>query len=225
VEEVPLRGGRVNEGVVRVGNTVRRPTGPRSDFVQRLLVHLERVQFEGAPRFLGVDAKGRQMLTLLPGAPLPGSALLTDDQLRSAAELLRRYHAAAASAPAELRGALETIVHGDVGPWNIMWQGDTAVALIDFDEARPGERVFDLGYLAWKGLRLNASGPPAPEQRRRLAVLAEAYGISVDATLMTAIDRAYASMTEKGKTERWPSEAIAEIEAERNWYRQAFATT
>ncbi|MCA1719335.1 MAG: aminoglycoside phosphotransferase family protein, partial [Actinobacteria bacterium] len=27
-EEVPLTGGRITQGVVRVGNTVRRPTGP-----------------------------------------------------------------------------------------------------------------------------------------------------------------------------------------------------
>jgi aminoglycoside phosphotransferase (APT) family kinase protein len=86
-----------------------------------------------------------------------------------------------------LRVGLESVVHGDVGPWNILWQGESALALIDFDEARPGERVYDLGYLAWKGLRLNAAGPSAREQWRRLAVLADAYGMSLDATLMTAI--------------------------------------
>ena len=39
-DEVPLRGGRVTAGVVRVGETVRRPPTANSDFVKRLLRHL-----------------------------------------------------------------------------------------------------------------------------------------------------------------------------------------
>jgi aminoglycoside phosphotransferase (APT) family kinase protein len=208
---------------VRVGDTVRRPVGPRSHFVQQLLGHLASVGFDGAPRFLGIDEQGREMLSLLPGEPLPGTVILTDQQLRSAAELLRRYHAAAASAPRELRGSGHTIAHGDVGPWNILWQGETANALIDFDEARPGEPLTDIAYFAWKGLRLHAAGPPAPEQQRRLTLLAEACRVAVDAALFVAIDRAYESMIDKGLLERWPMSAIREIEAERAWYRQSFA--
>jgi Ser/Thr protein kinase RdoA (MazF antagonist) len=221
VDEVPLRGGRVNEGVVRVGDTVRRSLGPRSDFVGRLLCHLASVGFQGAPRFLGIDESGREVLSLLAGEPLPGDVILTDKQLRSAAELLRNYHVAAASAPDELRGSCETIVHGDVGPWNILWQGETALALIDFDEARPGERLDDIGYFAWKGLLLHAAGPPASEQRRRLTVLAGAYGVPLDSTLFAAIDRAYQSMIGKGQRERWPTHTIREVAAQRAWYRHS----
>lgn len=220
---MPLRGGRVNPGVVRVGDTVRRPVGPRSDLVQQLLRHLASVGFAGAPRFLGIDEQGREMFSLLPGEPLPGVALLTDDQLRSGAELLRRYHAAAASAPRELRGSGDTIVHGDVGPWNILWRGETALGLIDFDAARPGYGLTDIAYFAWKGLRLNPAGPPVAEQQRRISVLAQAYGVPVDAALYDAIDRAYHSMVEKGLAEQWPPDAIEEIEAERTWYRQYLA--
>ena len=54
-EEVALSGGRLTAGVVRVGGTVRRPTGPHSPFVHELLAHLEAVGFAGAPRLLGVD--------------------------------------------------------------------------------------------------------------------------------------------------------------------------
>lgn len=145
MDERPLHGGPVSEGVVQVGGTVRRPVGPRSDFVHRLLAHLESVGFAGAPRFLGVDEMGREMLTLPPGAPLPGTVTLSDEQLRSAARLLRSHHDAAASAPDDLLLTCDTVVHGDVGPWNILWQGETATALIDFDEARPGERLLDFG--------------------------------------------------------------------------------
>jgi Phosphotransferase enzyme family len=209
--------------VVRVGETVRRPVGSRSAFVQQLLTHLASVGFDGVPTFLGIDEQGREMLSFLPGEPLPGTAILTDKQLRSAVDLLYRYHDAAASAPRELRGTAETVVHGDVGPWNILWQGEAALALIDFDEARPGDRLSDIAYFAWKGLRLNAAGPPAVEQRRRLTVLAEAAGVAVDAALFEAIDSAYGSMIDKGLREQWPTSVIREVENERSWYRESFA--
>lgn len=59
MSEVPLAGGRTTEGVVRVGDTVRRPTKARAPFVHELLRHLEARGFSGAPRFLecyGLDA-------------------------------------------------------------------------------------------------------------------------------------------------------------------------
>ncbi len=59
--EIPLPGGTVNEVVVRVGNTVRRSTGPWTPAVHALLRHLESVGFEYSPRVLGFDAKGREV--------------------------------------------------------------------------------------------------------------------------------------------------------------------
>lgn len=52
--EQVLHGGDLNL-VVRVGDAVRRPTGPWSPAVHALLLHFERVGFDGAPRFLGLD--------------------------------------------------------------------------------------------------------------------------------------------------------------------------
>jgi hypothetical protein len=57
--EIPLSGGDVTEGVVRVGDTVRRPVGPHSQLVHALLAYLESAGFEGAPRFLGIDGVNR----------------------------------------------------------------------------------------------------------------------------------------------------------------------
>ncbi|MHB8331231.1 MAG: hypothetical protein ACYDEA_03440, partial [Candidatus Dormibacteria bacterium] len=51
--EQPLYGGNVAAGLVRVGDTVRRPAGPWSSSVDALLLHLERAGYEGAPRALG----------------------------------------------------------------------------------------------------------------------------------------------------------------------------
>nr|WP_026876336.1 hypothetical protein [Jiangella gansuensis] len=49
--------------VVRVGETVRRPVMPWSAAVQALLLHLEAVGFPYAPRFLGLDEHGREVLS------------------------------------------------------------------------------------------------------------------------------------------------------------------
>ena len=65
--EIELTGGRTTAGVVRIGDTVHRPISARSSFVHGILRHLEAKGFHGAPRFLGVDDKGREVLTFLPG--------------------------------------------------------------------------------------------------------------------------------------------------------------
>src|SRR4051812_16958980 len=61
-----LTGGNMAE-VVRIGETVRRPLRPWSGSVHKLLQRLEESGFVGAPRFLGVDERGREILSFVPG--------------------------------------------------------------------------------------------------------------------------------------------------------------
>src|SRR5262245_21022678 len=65
-QEIPLRGGNVST-VHRVGDTVRRNTGPWTPAVHAMLRHLEYVGFTGSPRVLGVDERGREVLSYLEG--------------------------------------------------------------------------------------------------------------------------------------------------------------
>ena len=65
--EIPLLGGDVTEGLVRIGNTVRRPASAHSGAVAAYLRQLEEAGFAEAPRHLGVDAQGRDILSYLPG--------------------------------------------------------------------------------------------------------------------------------------------------------------
>jgi hypothetical protein len=67
--EHPLVGGNVAAGIVRVGDTVRKPTGYWTPAVEALLSHLWRGGFTGAPRPLGRNVEGRQVLEYVPGAP------------------------------------------------------------------------------------------------------------------------------------------------------------
>jgi hypothetical protein len=98
--EIPLLGGDVTEGVVRLGDTVRRPVQANSPLVHALLIHLEKSGFDGAPRFLGIDAKGREVLTYIDGEvagrPRPGW-IADEDRLKSVACLVRAYDDAAAT--------------------------------------------------------------------------------------------------------------------------------
>lgn len=97
--EVALPKGDVTEGVVRVGATVRRPRQAQSPFVEAYLRHLEAAGFDGAPRFLGVDERGRDVLDYIdgdvPGAP-PEAWACTDEVVAGIGRLVRRMHDAAA---------------------------------------------------------------------------------------------------------------------------------
>lgn len=97
-DEEMLPGG-YSTSVAQVGNTVRRATGSWSPAVHGLLRHLEDRGFQGAPRFLGLDDRGREILTFLEGEvgnyPLP-DRLWSDTTLIGDARLLRRYHEASA---------------------------------------------------------------------------------------------------------------------------------
>jgi hypothetical protein len=195
--EIPLHGGTANRGlVVRVGDTVRRPARPTSPATHALLRHLARVGFDGAPRFLGYDNEGREVLSYVPGRaitpPYPAWAL-TDAALASVAMLLRRYHAAAASfdpapyewppsPPEPFAGPL--VVHNDPNLDNVVFRHGRAVALIDFDLASPGARVWDVAAAVrlWAPLRLDAD---VDDVRRghvlhRFRLFTDAYGLAPD---------------------------------------------
>ena len=94
-----LTGGDVSQ-VVRVGDTVRRPTGPWTPAVHAFLIHLRKIGFSGAPEVLGIDEHGREILRYIPGQvatdPIPEWAA-ADDVVESLAVFIREFHDAAQS--------------------------------------------------------------------------------------------------------------------------------
>lgn len=192
--EHPLSGGWVTGGVVRVGQTVRRPRGSNAAFVEALLRHLDRVGFGSAPRYLGVDERGRDAFTYIEGS-VPSdcrSIVWRDDQLRGVASLLRAFHDATEGS--ELAADAEVVCHNDFGPWNLVWRDDLPIGIIDFDNAAPGSRQADLGYAAWKALNLGLIDPSVAEQRRRLELFVAAYGAELGSGVLEAIGRAQERM-------------------------------
>lgn len=207
--EVPLEGGDVTEGLVRIGGTVRRPRGPASEAVAHLLRHLESVGFAGAPRYLGVDRRGRDVLSFVDGevAGRPWPAWVADEgRLASVARLLREYHDAVAplgvpewatavpapapeGMPARIAGPAELVGHRDVTPENVVLRNGSAAALIDFDLIGPTTRVEDLtNLLLWWGAWM------PPEDREpvlrdedpaaRARVVLDAYGLDDRTSLL-----------------------------------------
>jgi len=136
----------MTEGIVRVGNTARKPPSENPEFVHRLLIHLEQVGFHGAPRFLGVDEKGRDIFTFIEGFTYVEwfDEVLSDAKLAAIGGLLRAFHDATDGTPLVTRQ--EVVVHNDAGPFNMVWVDERPVALIDFGAAKPGDRFEDLGY-------------------------------------------------------------------------------
>lgn len=187
--EMPLSGGNVSPGVVRVGDTVRRPAGPHTPAVHALLAHLHAAGFAGAPRPLGIDDRGREVLTYAPGTvPWPDrfALLAPRERLARAARLIREFHDAVTgfTPPAQAHwqvlipaeGDCDIIAHHDLAPWNLVigprW------VFIDWDCAAPGTRLWDVAYALHGFAPLSAD----PRWQRsdavsRVRIFADAYGL------------------------------------------------
>lgn len=175
VEEIPLSGGRTTPGVVRAGDTVRRPATVNSGFVHRLLEYLAAQGFGGVPESLGKDTRGRDVYTFIDGDVPADLAVYGEPVLRIAALLIRSFHDASAGFVTSQVGA-EVVCHNDLSPCNFVFRGKVPVAIIDFDAAAPGTRVDDLGYAAWLWLDLGSDKVSARDQHRRLMVFVKTYG-------------------------------------------------
>ncbi|MEV6982280.1 aminoglycoside phosphotransferase family protein [Sphaerisporangium sp. NPDC051017] len=208
----------MTEGVVRVGDTVRRPMRPYSLSVHALLRHLEAVGFDGAPRALGVDERGREILSYVPGraAMFPlAPHVMTDETLAALARLVRRFHDAVAGfvppAGAVWEGGSwddaepELVGHCDITPQNVIFRDNVPCALIDFDTARPTTRLFDIVTTLRHWVPIADPVDREPAQRMcdvgaRIRLFCDAYGLSarerrrlLDLTRLR-FDRSYVAM-------------------------------
>src|SRR5579863_5062033 len=98
-----------SRGSVRVGDTVRRPLHPWHNAVHALLEQLRAAQFLAAPKVLGRDAAGREVLRWVEGesgAEPVSSDVASDHALIETAKLVRRFHDAT------------TTFQWDSGGWN-----------------------------------------------------------------------------------------------------------
>lgn len=183
--EITLPGGNVG-GAVRVGDTVRRPTGPWTPAVHALLDHLNRTGLDSIPAVHGIDERGREILSYLPGRAVDVDIEIVPDTLLAAAvEWLRRFHEAVRdyrpAGPVRWRNgtwtlaADEIICHHDPGAYNWIVEGDRLVGVVDWDMAAPGRPIDDLAFMAWNVIPLHQ---PLPHEyvAARLRLMAARYG-------------------------------------------------
>jgi hypothetical protein len=206
VREIPLVGGMdPRYAPVRIGDTVHRPAGSSREGVRALLRHLEAVGFDGAPRHLGVDDEGREVVSFIEGeVPLPPypAWAMTELALADLGRLLRDFHDATAGfvAPRDAEWATDwadpagaaggageghVICHNDVFPENVVFRDGRVVGLIDFAMAAPGRPLWDLAIAAelWCPLgdpTRRDNHPAGLDAINRFGVLARAYGLSPD---------------------------------------------
>jgi hypothetical protein len=208
-EEQLLDGGNISQ-VVRTGDTVHRQVAQWSPAVHGLLRHLERQGFNGAPRFLGIDASGREILSYIPGEvgsyPLP-PYMWSDSALIDAGRMLRRLHDATVTyAPPDASWQFvypdtslhEVICHNDIAPYNAVFNDGHLQAFIDFDTAGPGPRIWDVAYAAYTFVPLATFTPlpdgttipyqvgHAAERLCRVRLLCDAYGLHFPGLIETA---------------------------------------
>lgn len=213
-EEVVLRGGVANAGrVTRAGPHVLRPAGPHTPSLHRFLSALPAAGFGGAPLPVGIEPDGRERLTFIPGRvglpPYP-EWVQGDEALASIVRLLAAFHSASASVDttscrfsAELADPVggPLVCHNDVCPENVVFDGETAVGLLDFDFAAPGRPAFDLAQCARMCIPVDDDETSAmlgwrrADRPARLRVAAEAYGLdgAGRAELLRALDASIAT--------------------------------
>jgi len=202
MKEEPFIGGNLSDAT-RAGDTVRRRAGPWTPAVHALLRFLEGAGFE-APRARGIDEQGREILGYIEGDVYPGwpepapDWVMDDDQLAAGARLLRRYHDLVEGfrPPPEARWRLvapttpEIICHNDWAPWNALFRDRRLAVMLDWDNAGPGTRLWDVANSAYSWVPLYSRARvefTIEDEARRLRRFCDDYGLSDRGSLLDVL--------------------------------------
>jgi len=195
-----LIGGNISN-VYRYGDTVRREIKPDSPKIHKLLKHLENKDYSYAPKFLGIDERGRETLSFIEGEagnyPLK-EYMWSNDILKEIAKMLRIYHDAVSDFPIEENWqpidntpqSFEVLCHNDFAIYNIIFNNNKPTGIIDFDMAGPGPRLWDMAYTLYTCVPLSRvyhsetgeavyynSLQHAARIKQRVKLFFESYGI------------------------------------------------
>ena len=154
-EEI-LTGGEF-DNVYRSGDTGKSRVEKDSPKIHKLSKHLENKGFSYAPKYLGIDEKGREILSFIEGEagnyPLK-EYMWSNDVLKEIAKMLRLYHDSVSDFSFDdswesidnTPQPFEVLCHNDFAIYNIIFNHQKPVGIIDFDIAGPGPRLWDIAY-------------------------------------------------------------------------------
>ncbi len=212
-KEMKLTGGNVSH-VYRRGNTIRRELKPESARIHKLLEHLAKNGFHYAPEFLGIDEKGREILTFIAGEagnyPLK-KYMRSDEALQGIAKMLRLYHETVSDFPFDeiwhpvdnTPAPYEILCHNDFAIYNIIFKDNKPVGIIDFDVAGPGPKLWDIAYTLYTCVPLSRfylseidgteihyhSARDAERIKQRIALFFNAYGMKIESDYLEMVLR------------------------------------
>jgi aminoglycoside phosphotransferase (APT) family kinase protein len=165
-----------------------------------------------------MDDQGREVLSWIEGDTLtergrmhpyigdpPDRIIFSDEQIGAAMRLLRRFHDTFDG---------QVICHGDYGPWNLIWREGLPVAMIDFDNANPGDPTDDVAYALRTFVSYGFASFEPGDLVRRTGVALAAYGQSFDVPAI--LEREYARAEERCRRHGW-ERALAKLPLERAW--------
>lgn len=147
-------------------NTSKKVYKPKQAWTEQLHHFLNFIINRGAnfvPTPVGFD-ENNEILSYIDGETCDyhlSNNIKSEQALISSAKLLRKYHDISEQYVATVKSSLttwmfpaknpiEVICHNDFAPYNILFKGKQAVAIIDFEAAIPGPRLWDIAYAIYR---------------------------------------------------------------------------
>lgn len=170
-KEIELVGGNMSS-VFTDGSVIYKERKPQSETIQRLLLHLQYKGVLFCPKALGFHETNREMLSYVKGNtiedyPQTHSIEIKLNAVKRAASMLREFHDATLDYTKQeddiwflnYDGDLpkEVICHNDFAPYNVTFENNFPIGLIDFDTACPAPRVWDIAYAVYRFVPLGKS--------------------------------------------------------------------
>lgn len=182
------------KGVLRTGNTVRRPAKPWSGNIAAFVRHLDG---QGLPveRFEGFCADTGEELWQFGKGELVHPGPWSDDALFEVGALAARLHRGALSfhpetgqaAPWYLReiGKNPKIwCHGDIAPWNMLTENGRPTLLVDWEFSGPLDPMVELSRICWLFCQLHDDDlmdlhhlPDAAHRAKQVRMVCDGYGL------------------------------------------------
>jgi len=182
-----LAGGRRGK-IFRKDERVIRPVHEWTATIHQFLAFLNHEGANFAPIPYEINDEWEE-ISFIPGKVYNGQLPKIFDQdsmIISAALLLLKYHEISKNFIPQLTGQEkwmlinhtphEVICHGDFAPYNVVIHDEKAAAIIDFDTAHPGSRMWDVTYAVYRWVPL-VNSENLSENIRKAKLFLDTYGV------------------------------------------------